>query len=252
MPELTELTEWQKFFNAIAPGYLKNGFTAHTRAECDFLVEELKLTPGCRILDVGCGVGRHAIELSRRGYRVTGLDSSAGMLAQARASAGSADVEVEWIEADATALALPEEFDAAVCICEGGFGLLNPGENPALHDRAILVGVHQALRPGAPLLLNALNGLRLLRDVQADDVESEDFDPFDLVVRVKWDWQQAGGAEPGETDAFEQGYAPDDLRELCEEAGFKVEHLWGGTAGHWNRRPPTEDDIELMAVMRRG
>lgn len=249
---MKEFSEWQKFFNAVAPGYLKNGFTAHTLAEVDFLIGELKLTPGCRILDLGCGVGRHALELARRGFRVTGVDSSPGMLEQARAAAGLAGVEVEWIEADATALALPPEFDAAVCICEGGFGLLNPGENPELHDRAILVGVHQALLPGAPFLLNSLNGLRLLRDAQADDVESDDFDPFDLVLRVRWDWQQSGSLEPGVTDAFEQGYAPGDLRELCEEAGFKVADLWGGTAGHWNRRPPTEDDIELMAIMRRN
>ncbi|MCB0125992.1 MAG: class I SAM-dependent methyltransferase [Caldilineaceae bacterium] len=46
--------------------------------------QELDIASGGRILDVGCGTGRHAVELARRGYQVTGLDFSAGMLAEAQ------------------------------------------------------------------------------------------------------------------------------------------------------------------------
>ena len=55
---------------------MDNSFTKNTVAEVDFVLEELSLPPGSRILDVGCGTGRHAVELARRGYQITGVDIS--------------------------------------------------------------------------------------------------------------------------------------------------------------------------------
>lgn len=89
---LKEKSTWEDFFDAHAPIYMDNVFTKNTLAEVDFLTEELALPPGGSILDVGCGTGRHSIELARRGYCVTGLDLSREMLAQA-AAAGELDQE---------------------------------------------------------------------------------------------------------------------------------------------------------------
>lgn len=55
--------EWERCFGAHAPCYMQSVFTRDTVAEADFLVGELGLVPGCAILDVGCGTGRHSIEL---------------------------------------------------------------------------------------------------------------------------------------------------------------------------------------------
>ena len=82
-----EPTGWERFFDHHAPQYLRNEFTANTRAEVDFILEVMQVPPTGSLLDVGCGVGRHALELARRGYRVTGVDISAGMLEQARRAA---------------------------------------------------------------------------------------------------------------------------------------------------------------------
>ena len=113
-----------KFFDAHAPIYMTNNFTRGTLWEVDFLVEELALRPGARILDVGCGTGRHLIELARRGYRVTNVDLSGGMLRQAMASAASLDQRPDWVRANATRFSLRPVHDAAICICEGSLGLL--------------------------------------------------------------------------------------------------------------------------------
>jgi ubiquinone/menaquinone biosynthesis C-methylase UbiE len=113
-----------KFFDAHAPIYMTNNFTRGTLWEVDFLVEELALRPGARILDVGCGTGRHLIELARRGYRVTNVDLSGGMLRQAMASAASLDQRPDWVRANATRFSLRPVHDAAICICEGALGLL--------------------------------------------------------------------------------------------------------------------------------
>ncbi len=70
---------WQTFFDAHAPEYMKNCLTTNTVAEVGFVIRELGVRPGSLILDIGCGTGRHAVELARRGNRVTGVDQSAGM-----------------------------------------------------------------------------------------------------------------------------------------------------------------------------
>ncbi|MCB0186742.1 MAG: class I SAM-dependent methyltransferase [Caldilineaceae bacterium] len=63
---------------------MRQWYTQNWQQEVDFLEQELDIASGGRILDVGCGTGRHAVELARRGYQVTGLDFSAGMLAEAQ------------------------------------------------------------------------------------------------------------------------------------------------------------------------
>jgi SAM-dependent methyltransferase len=120
---MSAITEWATFFNGHAPEYDDNCFTKSTLAEVDFLVQELGLQPGEAILDVGCGTGRHAVELARRGCRVTGLDVSPGMLAQARQAAAAAQVAVDFRQADATDFSFETPFDAVICLCEGALPL---------------------------------------------------------------------------------------------------------------------------------
>lgn len=109
------MNDWQQFFNGFAPQYLNESFTKNTEAEIAFLRELLQLNPGDSILDMGCGVGRHAVPLARLGFAVTGVDLSEGMLAEGRKAAQSAGVQVEWIHCDAT------KFDStARAVCPDG------------------------------------------------------------------------------------------------------------------------------------
>ncbi len=115
---------WESFFDGHAPDYLDNVFTKNTDFEVKFIIDELGLTPGTWVLDIGCGTGRHTIPLARYGIKMTGLDLSEGMLAQARAYADKENIKVELIQADATNFQLPQQFDHAICLCEGSIGLL--------------------------------------------------------------------------------------------------------------------------------
>jgi SAM-dependent methyltransferase len=239
---------WQQFFDGYATRYEDEVFTKGTEAEVAFLVDVLGLPVGARVLDVGCGTGRHSVALAARGYRMTGLDLSAGMLEQARAAAGAAGVEVAFVQADATAFSLPFGFDAAVCLCEGAFTLIG-ADDPVEHDLAILANIREALAPGAPFVLTASNAMRLIREATPEQVAEGGFDPMTSSTSCDMEWEDADGTHS--LRVRERGYVPTELALLLRFAGFAVEHVWGGTAGNWGRRPIDLDEYEIMVVARR-
>ncbi len=87
-----------------------------TRGEIDFLVNSLALAPAARVLDVGCGFGRHSIELGRRGYRALGIDPAAAMIEAAKAQAAEAGGDVAFQQAAGEDFCHAEPFDAAICL----------------------------------------------------------------------------------------------------------------------------------------
>ncbi len=238
---------WQVFFDAHAPQYNDNVFTKDTVHEVDFIEEELRLSPGARILDLGCGTGRHSIELARRGYRVTGLDLSAGMLEEARKSARAAGVQVEWVQGDATQFAFDEPFDAVLGLCEGGLGLLCGGDDAIEQPLSILRNVAGALKPGGKTIFTVLSAFRLVRMHMQEAVADGRFDPLTL--------SEYGEVSPGEglspVKTRERAFVPTELVLLFRAAGMTVLHQWGGTAGAWGRRKIELDEFEIMVVAER-
>ena len=248
MAEESPERTWKEFFDAHAPRYLENAFTAHTQDEVNFLLTLFPLKAGARVLDVGCGVGRHSIELARRGFSVVGVDVSAGMLAEARrASEGMA---VEWVEADA-ARGLPAgPFDLAICLCEGGLGLLNADEDAEEHDGAILRNVCGALAGGAPFVVTALNGYASIRQMTDDAVAKGSFDPATMRAVYLDEWSLPEGRT--EMVIRERLFIPPEMTRLLVESGFEVLAVYGGTAGQWGRRALLLDEVEAMYVCRKA
>src|SRR6476619_6491577 len=125
----------------LGSAYLRYSFTKGTVQEVDHVVAALGLAPGDRVLDVGCGPGRHAHELARRGILVHGIDISARFveLAVEHAPPGAT-----FERLDARQLGFDGEFDAAICLCQGAFGLMTANGD----DRVVLERIAAALRPG--------------------------------------------------------------------------------------------------------
>jgi len=242
--------EWRRFFNDHAPDYMTNEFTANTLAEVDFIIDQLQLAAGSNILDVGCGTGRHSVELARRGYPVTGIDLSDGMLKQASDAAAKAGVTVTFMQADASQFELKAEFDAAICLCEGAFGLLSSTDDPGEHDLAILRNINRALKPGGRFLLTALNGFKLVRKYGNDDVAGGRFDPLYMTERYDFEYETRDGKKS--IPVSERGFAPSELRLMLLLTGFEVLHIGGGTAGRWDKRTVDLDEYELMAICRKA
>lgn len=244
---MREKSTWESFFDAHAPLYEENVFTKNTLAEVEFLLEVLELPAESSVLDVGCGTGRHSIELAKRGYAVTGLDLSSAMLAQAAAAAGAAGVQVEWLQRDATDFVLDRSYDAAICLCEGSFGLLGKSDDPIEQPLAILHNIAACLKPGGTALMTVLNAAKMLRGYQNEDVSAGRFDPFALVETNALPPRE--GMPP--VEVRERAFVGTELILLCRLAGLEVIHMWGGTAGSWGRRPLDLDEYEIMLVARK-
>jgi len=244
---MTEKSPWETFFDAHAPIYEENVFTKNTLREVDFLLEELSLPSGGSILDVGCGTGRHAIELAKRGYAVTGIDLSSGMLARAADAAKAACVNVQWVHADATRFTLPGRYDGAICLCEGAFGLLGRGDDPIDQPLSILCNISRSLKPQAKVLLTVLNATAMIRRYTNRDITEGRFEPLAMI--------ESSECAPMErlpaVSVRERAFVPTELMLLCRLAGLSVLDIWGGTAGNWGKRTLDLDEIEIMIVARK-
>ncbi len=238
--------EWVTFFRHHAPEYLNNPFTRNTVREVEFILDELMVPEEARILDLGCGAGRHAIELAKRGFLVTGVDISAEMLDEARKQAEGENVQIEWICMDAVDYRTSPVFDGAICICEGAFGLLGSRDDPARHEIRILEVIQKALKPGGKLILTALNGFRPIRLATPRDLKTGKFNPLTMVERGPMAIETPEG--PQTIITRERSFIPSELALMHELAGLHMEHMYGGTAGAWGRRDLELDEMEIMVI----
>ncbi|WP_248927721.1 SAM-dependent methyltransferase [Paenibacillus hamazuiensis] len=226
----------------IRENYFNYGFTKGTVQEVDFLVELLDLPPDSRILDIGCGPGRHSLELARRGFTSVGIDISPEFVKYAAKAASAEKLSAEFHTMDARELKFSEEFDGAICLCEGAFGLAGNLDN----HRKVLRGVQNALKPGAPFVLTAINALSAARN----NNDPENFDAYSS-TSFNLSTIKSPEGEMKEVAIYTTGFTFRELKLLFEESGFEVLAGYGCVAGKFSRKPLELDDVEIMMVARR-
>jgi SAM-dependent methyltransferase len=226
--------------------YLRYSFTKGTDQEVAFLVDRLGLEPGARILDVGCGPGRHAHALGRLGFEVVGVDISERFVALARENAPEG-AAVTFQRADARALDFDSEFDAVISLCQGAFGLSGGAGVASLDpDRSVLDGMAHALRPGGRLALSAFSAYFQVRFLG-------DADSFDAERGVNHE-QTAVRNEDGvevPADLWTTCFTPRELRLMAEASGLRPDHVWAVTPGDYAARPPDVEHHEFLLVATR-
>ena len=111
----------------------------------DFLIKELKITKGDRLLDVGCGDGKYLVEFAKKGFEVTGLDFSSSMLEQAEQRARRDGVSVKLINEYAQHFESEEKYDAVISLNQGAFCLLEADDSCWARLRALVTASRVSL-----------------------------------------------------------------------------------------------------------
>jgi SAM-dependent methyltransferase len=249
-PEPIAATEPDHWFEPIArhlgSAYLRYSFTKGTRQEVDHLQSVFSRVLGAatplRILDVGCGPGRHAHELARRGQSVHGIDVSERFVELARRTAPPG---ASFERADARLLATRDDlagsFDAVVCLCQGGFGLMTANGD----DDAVMAGMARSLRPGGVLVLSAFSAYFAVR--YHDGAE---FDADNGVAHERTEVRDESGNSL-EVDLWTGCYTPRELRLLAQRHGLEVITLSSVEPGKYSDDVPTIESPEFLLVARR-
>ncbi len=231
----------------LGDAYLRYSFTCGTVSEVAALVDVLDLVPGDRVLDVGCGPGRHSHELARRGHEVVGLDVSETFIALARRDAPRG---ATFVHGDARTMSFDSEFDAVISLCQGAFGLAGgPGSDTAVldPDGAVLDRIVAAVRPGGGVALSAFSAYFQVRFLGEDD----DFDVGAGVNRENTVLRDTNGVELA-SELWTTCFTPRELRLLADRAGLVIDEIRSVTPGDYTRRRPDLDHPEFLVVGRRA
>ncbi len=244
---------YEELFANYAKTYDTETFTRGTLGEVDFLEKELNYDKTKSILDIGCGTGRHAIELARRGYSITGIDLSAAQLKRAGEKAKEAGVQIRFMQLNACALPFRNEFDFAIMLCEGGFSL----QETDARNFQILEGAERALRSPGKFIFSALNGLfplyHKLKDFLNEapsGVHTEEctFDYMTLRDHTTSTFTDDDGNKRS-MEADERYYVPSEIAWYLESLRFKKSSIHGCRLGNFSRdHALTPDDFEMLVI----
>ncbi len=219
-------------------------------AEVERLIALAGLQPGMHILDLGCGVGRHSLELARRGFRVTALDRTQAYLHQAATLARAENLHVEFVCDDMRHFVRPHAFDAVINLFTS-FGYF---EDPA-DDRRVAAGVWQSLKKGGIFILDLMGKEVLARIFRERDWHREG----DLLVLEErklgpcWDriescWVIFRGNQRSEYRLAIRLYSAVELIALLRDVGFTDVTVYGDLSG----RPYDHTARQLIAIAHKG
>jgi len=215
--------------------YLRYSFTKGTTQEVDALEQWLQLPSGARILDVGCGPGRHAHEFARRGYVVHGIDISDTFI---KLATESAPANATFERMDARSMSYEGEFDAVVCLCQGAFGLMTASDD----DQNVFRLLARALVPGGRLALSAFNAYFAVKYH-----EEATFDAAAGVSHERTEVRNDIGTAR-EVDLWTGCYTPRELRLMCDAAGLSVDAIYSVEPGRYLASAPTVESPEYLLI----
>lgn len=248
------MKQWyEELFTDNAEQYEQECFVHGTKGEVDFIESEISHDKSLKILDIGCGTGRHSIELTLRGYQVTGFDLSASQLRKAREKAAQQGLTIEFFQADARDFDLHEAFDLAIMLCEGAFPLMETDEM----NYRILQNAYKSLKPGGKLIFTTLNGLFPLFHSVKDFINQQDpnqparQNSFDLMTFRDHSTYEAKD-DHGKVRSLicnERYYVPCELTWLLKSIGFTNSEIFGATLGAYSREDNlTTDHYEMLVI----
>jgi SAM-dependent methyltransferase len=201
-----------------------------TQSEAEFVIEAMSLAPGAQVLDVGCGYGRHAMELSARGFHVVGLDLSTPLLVRGGEEAHRRGLTINFIRGDMRELDFENQFDAAYSLFST-FGYFDDETN-----KKTLQNIARALKPNGKVLIEILNRDYVIADLptrvwwEGDGcvvLEEVELNYFSSRIQVNRSVVFDDGRQL-EQEISVRAYSLHEVGKLMHAAGFRVLEVSGG------------------------
>ncbi len=251
------MKQWyEQLFENYSRKYDEESFVQGTVGECDFIEEEISRNKTTKILDIGCGTGRHAIRLSERGYSVKGIDLSKAQINRALEKSKEKGLNINFSVADARSLEFEAVFDLIIMICEGGFSLMETDEM----NYQILNNASKALKPKGKFIFTALNGLFPLFHSVKEFINSgaekgqASENTFDLMTfrdQSTYETEDDSGNKLS-LNCNERYYVPSEITWLVKSVGFTKVDIYGAKLGQFSRSNAlTTEDYEMLVVAER-
>jgi SAM-dependent methyltransferase len=242
---------WEPFFDlTYARLDLDSIGIEQTRKEVDFLIIALEASKNSRILDIGSGLGRHALEFARRGFvHITGLDQSSIFIEESRARARFENLSVRFLNADARSIPFHGGFDAAY-IWMNLLGYFDDSSD----DARTLVSAAHALKSGGRLLLNLMNRDWVIRNFSPKGwkemhreyvLEGRSLDLTTSTVHSTWTMFTRTGTYKREMRL--RLYSLHELIEMLKSNGLRFETAWGSL----DAEPATFDSNHFKILARK-
>ena len=250
------MKQWyESLFENYAHKYDKECFVLGTAGECDFIEQEINHDKSLKIIDIGCGTGRHSIELTKRGYDVTGIDLSQSQLTRAREKVKDAGLEIDFQRHDARNLPFEGEFDMAIMLCEGGFSLMETDEM----NFEILKNTTKVLKGKGKLIFTTLNGLfplfhsvkefyKSMAEEGGAKCEGCSFDLMTFRDHNTTVFEDDAGNKK-ELKCNERYYVPSEITWLLKTLGYNKIDILGAKLGAYSRNDKlTTEDFEMLVI----
>ena len=175
----------EKFWETFEDTLFSEDRIAQADAEVDQLIGLTAVDAPVSVLDMCCGVGRHSIELARRGHTVTAVDRTRGFLQSARSRARQAGVDVELVHSDIRTFCRSESYDLAINLFTS-FGYFEDRDD----DRLALKNIWASLRPGGQFVIDLMG-----KEVLAGIFREKNWDRLDDALLLQerricddWSW----------------------------------------------------------------
>ncbi len=250
------MKQWyEELFENYGMKYDNENFTQGTIGECDFIEKEIAYNKETKILDIGCGTGRHSIELSKRGYNVVGIDLSESLLKWAKEKASEQNLKILFQRHDARNLPFVHEFDLVIMLCEGAFPLMETDEM----NFQILQNAANALKLKGKLIFTTLNGLfplfHSIKDFLASETKEGNAtysnNSFDLMTFRDHNttFVEDDFGNKKELQCNERYYVPSEITWLLKTLHFRDINIFGAKMGAFTRDDKlTTEDFEMLVV----